>query len=98
MRRHRRPAKRLQPIVNAAVETMIEPMERRLLFSRLLGLDVSEFQGTINWTSVHNAGKTFAFIRATYGSTSDDAKIGVNASNSITAGMIVGFYHYAYYD
>src|SRR6185436_7043209 len=76
----------------------IEPLERRTLLSRLVGLDVSEFQGTINWTSVHNAGKSFAFIRASYGQSSQDAKFTTNATNSIAAGMSVGYYHYAYYN
>ena len=29
----------------------IEPLEHRVLFSRALGVDVSSFQGTINWTA-----------------------------------------------
>ena len=31
------------------------------------GLDVSEFQGEINWERVKNAGYQFAMIRAGYG-------------------------------
>ena len=50
-----------------ALSAAIEPLERRTLLTRLVGLDVSEFQGSINWTSVHNAGKNFTFIRASYG-------------------------------
>jgi GH25 family lysozyme M1 (1,4-beta-N-acetylmuramidase) len=75
------------------------------MFARLTGVDVSYYQGsghspptTINWTSVKNAGKTFAYIRATYGNSSDDADITVNAPAALAAGLYVGFYHYAYYD
>lgn len=31
------------------------------------GIDVSRYQGTINWTSVRNAGIQFAYIKATEG-------------------------------
>jgi GH25 family lysozyme M1 (1,4-beta-N-acetylmuramidase) len=76
----------------------MEGLESRVLLSRAIGIDVSEFQGTINWTSVKNAGIDFAYIRATYGMNSDDAKIATNAANAAAAGMTIGFYHYAYYD
>src|SRR5262245_40181704 len=36
------------------------------------GIDVSHFQGTINWTSVHNAGTQFAYMKATEGTTFKD--------------------------
>jgi lysozyme len=76
----------------------IEGLESRVLLSRAIGVDVSEFQGSINWTSVKNAGINFAFIRATYGQNSDDATFTTNATNAANAGMMAGYYHYAYYD
>src|SRR5436190_14938403 len=41
----------------------------RAAAQRSQGLDVSDWQGTISWTSVHNAGKDFAFIRSSRGGT-----------------------------
>jgi GH25 family lysozyme M1 (1,4-beta-N-acetylmuramidase) len=76
----------------------IEGLEARVLLSRAIGIDVSEHNGTINWTNVKNAGTDFAFIRATYGMNSDDLNIATNATNAANAGMTIGFYHYAYYD
>ncbi len=81
-------------------QSALEALEPRRLLTRLVGIDVSEHNGTINWTSVH-ASRQFAFIRATYGKESDDATFlnNVNASTgAIAKGMYAGFYHYAYYD
>ncbi len=36
------------------------------------GIDISHWQGSINWTSVKNSGKTFAFMKATEGTTYTD--------------------------
>jgi lysozyme len=76
----------------------IEDLESRTLLSRAIGIDVSEFQGSINWTSVKNAGINFAYMRATYGMSSDDAKFATNAPAATAAGVLSGYYHYAYYD
>ena len=44
------------------------------------GLDVSEFQGEINWERVKNAGYQFAMIRAGYGFNTIDKQFQRNAS------------------
>src|SRR5689334_15751756 len=69
-----------------------------MLLSRPVGIDVSSFQGSINWTSVKNAGKSFAFIRAATGRTSLDSQFHANATNALAAGLYIGYYYYAYYD
>src|SRR5256885_524636 len=85
-----------------AIAHAMEALEPRQLLTRLVGIDVSEHNGSINWTTVKNTGgKNFAFIRATYGKTSDDLTFldNVNASTGAVAkGLYAGFYHYAYYD
>ena len=97
IRRSTRPGRRARAVAHA-----MEALEPRQLLTRLVGIDVSEHQGSINWTSVKNtAGKNFAFIRATYGKTSDDLTFldNVNATTgAIAKGLYAGFYHYAYYD
>ena len=42
----------------------IDSLEPRLLLSRATGCDISQYQGTMNWTTYKNAGTSFAFIRA----------------------------------
>jgi GH25 family lysozyme M1 (1,4-beta-N-acetylmuramidase) len=63
-----------------------------------VGIDVSHYQLTINWTSVKSAGIAFAWAKATDGATSsgDDAYFVGNASNAKAAGVPIGAYHYAH--
>jgi GH25 family lysozyme M1 (1,4-beta-N-acetylmuramidase) len=59
------------------------------------GIDVSHYQGTINWTSVRNAGKQFAWIKATEGTTYKDPQFNANYLNAHNNGVIRGAYHFA---
>jgi GH25 family lysozyme M1 (1,4-beta-N-acetylmuramidase) len=59
------------------------------------GIDVSHHQGSINWTSVRNAGIQFAFIKATEGTGFLDSRFGTNYVNAYFAGVIRGAYHFA---
>lgn len=54
------------------------------------GIDVSRYQGTINWTSVRNAGIQFAFIKATEGTSYKDPNFNTNYVNAYNAGVIRG--------
>jgi lysozyme len=58
------------------------------------GVDVSVYQGTINWSSVKSAGRTFAFIRVSDGTNSPDTKFATNWPNAKAAGVIRGVYQY----
>ena len=66
------------------------------------GIDVSKYQGEINWESVKNDGITFAFIRvgwAGYEGGIDegfDPYFDKNMENAIKAGINVGVYVYSY--
>ncbi|MFC9600845.1 glycoside hydrolase family 25 protein [Peribacillus butanolivorans] len=60
------------------------------------GLDVSQHQGVISWTSVYESGKSFVFIKATEGATVKDERFDVNYKEAKNAGLYVGAYHYAY--
>lgn len=60
----------------------------------LPGIDVSNYQGNVNWTSVKNAGIKFAFAKATEGVDFVDAKFTQNMTNAINAGMLIGPYHF----
>ena len=63
------------------------------------GIDVSKWQGTINWSKVKNTGIDFAIIREGYGKKSPsqiDKKFKENIEGAKNAGVKVGVYHYSY--
>ncbi|OEV02591.1 GH25 family lysozyme [Streptomyces oceani] len=59
------------------------------------GIDVSHWQGSINWGSVKNAGIDFAWMKATEGTGYKDPSFNSNYPNSHKAGLIRGAYHFA---
>ncbi|MCD7918663.1 MAG: peptidoglycan-binding protein [Clostridiales bacterium] len=62
------------------------------------GIDVSKWQGSIDWDKVAAAGIQFAFIRAGYGSSASqkDSKFEANYKGAKAAGLMVGAYWYSY--
>lgn len=56
------------------------------------GMDVSEWQGKINWTKVKNAGIDFALVRVSYGLTHMDKTYDYNMTQAELAGVPVGTY------
>ena len=61
---------------------------------RPLGIDVSAYQGSINWSSVHADGVIFAFAKATEGTYLQDADYHGNMSNGKSAGVLMGAYDF----
>lgn len=65
------------------------------------GIDVSKWQGTINWDDVKKEGTEFAIIREGWGKKSPtqiDKKFKENYENAKAAGIPLGCYHYSYAD
>jgi len=58
------------------------------------GIDVSHYQGTINWGSVAQAGTAFAFIKATQGVSEVDPQFHTNWGGAQAAGLLRGAYHF----
>jgi len=58
------------------------------------GIDVSEYQGSINWSQVADSGIKFAICRASIG-TKTDKYFHTNATGANDNGILVGAYHYA---
>jgi lysozyme len=58
------------------------------------GIDVSYYQGTINWSSVKAAGKVFAIARVSHGTGTLDTKFAANWPAMKQAGLIRGVYQY----
>lgn len=62
------------------------------------GVDVSAYQGEINWETLAGQGIRFAFIKATEGSTFVDPKFAVNFENASRTSLRIGAYHFFSYD
>lgn len=62
------------------------------------GIDVSQYQGNIDYTRVKAAGKSFVIIRAGYGryASQKDPYFEKNYANATAAGLHVGAYWYSY--
>lgn len=65
------------------------------------GIDVSKWQGTIDWSRVKASGIKFAIIRLGYGSKDGtscglDGYFDTNVKNALAAGVDIGCYFYSY--
>lgn len=60
------------------------------------GIDVSQWQGVIDWAKVKGAGIEFAIIRALRGSLETDPQFETNFTGARNHGIAVGVYKYSY--
>jgi len=58
------------------------------------GIDISHWQGKIDWPRVQAAGKIFAFIKATESTTFVDPEFANNWQQAKQAGLVRGAYHF----
>lgn len=61
----------------------------------VLGIDVSSWQGDVDWTAQAALGKKFAYVKATEGTTYKNPYFGSQYKGAYTAGLIRGAYHFA---
>jgi lysozyme len=61
------------------------------------GVDVSRWQGDIDWSRVRASGASFAFIKATEGGDVVDPRFADNWEGARRAGLPRGAYHYYYF-
>jgi GH25 family lysozyme M1 (1,4-beta-N-acetylmuramidase) len=62
---------------------------------RPLGTDVSGYQTSIDWTTVKNAGVTFAWTKATEATDYVNPYFGTQESGAQAQGILIGAYHFA---
>ncbi|CAB1238919.1 putative Lysozyme [Ruminococcaceae bacterium BL-4] len=69
-----------------------------VLNDKMLGVDVSKYQGVIDWNKVKNTGISFAIIQAGYGdsATQIDPYFIQNIKGALAAGIKVGSYWFSY--
>ncbi|MEU9567787.1 GH25 family lysozyme [Streptomyces sp. NPDC048161] len=65
------------------------------LLANPVGVDVSSWQGGINWGAVRSAGIEFAWMKATEGTSYKDPTFSANYLGAYNAGVIRGAYHFA---
>lgn len=58
------------------------------------GVDVSKYQGTIDFAKIKAAGTTYVFVKATEGITSVDPDYARNIAAARAAGLVAGTYHF----
>lgn len=63
--------------------------------TQTLGIDVSSYQGNVNWSSQWSAGVKWAYTKATEGNYYTNAYFAQQYNGSYNAGMIRGAYHFA---
>ena len=68
---------------------------KRTTVSGILGVDVAGYQGNVNWTSTRAAGKQFAYVKATEGTSFRNSYFGSQYTGAYKAGMYHGAYHFA---
>lgn len=61
---------------------------------RYQGIDVSNWQGYIDYSKVKNSGIDIVYIKSSQGSNIKDAYFEINYENAKKNGLKVGFYHF----
>lgn len=64
----------------------------------VFGVDVSSYQGEVDWQRLAEQGVEFAFIKATEGSQLQDRMFSANWQGAAQAGVRAGAYHFLSYD
>jgi len=60
------------------------------------GMDVSSYQGNVNWSGAYANGARFAYIKATEGTSYTNPYFAQQYNGSYNVGMIRGSYHFAH--
>jgi GH25 family lysozyme M1 (1,4-beta-N-acetylmuramidase) len=84
-------------VVGAIVATLLVAAPARAQ-TYMLGIDVSHFQGSIDWDQVADSGNVFVFQKATEGATHefDDSTYETNRAGAAAASIPFGAYHFAF--
>ena len=61
------------------------------------GIDVSKYQGDVDWTTARKGGVAFAYLKATEGGDRVDSRFRENWDAAGAAGMPRGAYHFFYH-
>ncbi|WP_083808984.1 GH25 family lysozyme [Pedosphaera parvula] len=77
-------------LITSALTLALSPVH-----ARPLGVDVSSYQGSVNWSSAKSAGISYAWAKATEGNYLKDTTFVGNENNGKSAGVYMGAYHFS---
>lgn len=87
-----------QPII--PLKGAIQPLAASAQAPFSIGIDVSKWNGDIDWKAVANSGVQFAIIRTSFGWSNrekyTDIRLRQNIDGAKSVGMPIGAYHYSY--
>ena len=64
--------------------------------TKILGVDISEWNGAVNFNALKAGGVRFVIIRDGYGTSHKDTQFENNIKGALAAGMKIGIYHFSY--
>jgi len=76
---------------------MIQPIPKHEMvtnYTKITGIDVSKYQGSIDFNLVKSSGFDFILIRATEGNTIQDDDYKLHYETAKSLGLVVGAYHF----
>lgn len=85
----------LVAVATAAAATTLAPSAAGAAPPGVPGMDVSSWQGNVNWTAAWNNGARFAYVKATEGTGYVNPYFAQQYNGSYNVGMIRGAYHFA---
>ncbi|MCQ2517411.1 MAG: glycosyl hydrolase family 25 [Lachnospiraceae bacterium] len=92
-------------LIIAALAAGLAFLMQKQLLNRLFvgsrdvcGVDVSHYQGEIDWQKLNSQGIRFAYIKATEGSSYTDDYYAINLAGAKEAGIVPGAYHFFSFD
>ncbi|MGW4561542.1 GH25 family lysozyme [Streptomyces sp. NPDC004561] len=82
-------------LATAASATAQAPRPRQAADTFVRGLDVSAYQESVDWPSVAAAGASFAYVKATEGTSYISSRFSQQYDGAAQAGLMRGAYHFA---
>lgn len=62
------------------------------------GIDISSYQGDVDWDVLASEGIDFAYIKATEGSSSIDSQFAANWAGAFRTSLLIGAYHFVSFE
>lgn len=84
-----------EPVEDVDRPLVIQPGQDGDIEAAVYGIDVSGWQGNVNWSYWWNQGKRFAYVKATEGTSYRSPYFSQQYVGSYNIGMIRGAYHFA---
>lgn len=75
--------------------SFVEQMEERILLTRPLGIDVSSYQGSVDWNTAYSNGVQFAYVKATQGTGYTNPDFSSQINGATNASIVAGAYDFA---